>query len=60
MIGGLWLWRMWRILGWCDATECQHLALGLFGMLHAEFGAYRKAALEMAEQFEARFPAANL
>ena len=52
--------RMWRILGWCDATECQHLALGLFGMLHAEFGAYRKAALEMAEQFEARFPAANL
>lgn len=52
--------RLWRILGWCDATECQQIALGLFGALHSEFGSYRKAALEMAEKFEQRFPAANL
>jgi hypothetical protein len=48
------------VLGWCDATECQPVALGLFGSLHAEFGQYRRVALEMAEQFEQRFPSANL
>lgn len=47
--------RLWRVLGWCDATECQPVALGLFGSLHAEFGQYRKVALEMAEKFETRF-----
>lgn len=52
--------RLWRILGWCDATECQPIALGLFGPLHSEFGRYRRSALEMAEQFEALYPAANL
>ncbi len=52
--------RMWRILGWSDATECQHVALGLFGMLHAEFATFRKAALTLAELFEANYPAANL
>ena len=52
--------RLWRVLGWCDATECQPVALGLFGALHAEFGQYRATALEMAAKFEERFPAANL
>jgi len=52
--------RLWRILGWCDATGCQENALGLFGDLHAEFGTYRRAALQAAEQFESRYPAANL
>ncbi len=52
--------RLWRILGWCDATGCQDKALGLFGDLHAEFGTYRRAALQAAEQFETRYPAANL
>lgn len=52
--------RLWRILGWCDATECQSVALGLFGPLHDEFGRYRLTALRMAEEFEAKFPGANL
>lgn len=52
--------RMWRILGWVDSVSGRDCALGLFGPLHAEFGSYRKAALEMAETFEQRFPAANL
>jgi len=32
----------------------------MFGALHSEFGAYRAVAVEMAQQFESRFPAANL
>ncbi len=52
--------RLWRLLGWVDSTPGRDCALGLFGALHAEFGAYRKTAMEMAEKFEARFPAANL
>ena len=52
--------RLWRILGWCDATGCQPVALGLFGSLHTRFGEYRKTALLMAEKFEGRYPNANL
>ena len=52
--------RLWRILGWCDATECLRIALGLFGALHAEFWIYRKVVMAMAVRFEERFPAANL
>lgn len=52
--------RMWRILGWVDSVPGRDCALGLFGPLHAEFGKYRKAALEMAEKFEQRYPHANL
>jgi len=32
----------------------------MFGDPHAEFGTYRRAALQAAEQFERRYPAANL
>lgn len=52
--------KMWSALGWCDATAGRECALGLFGALHAEFGEYRTAALKMAEQFDTRFPNANL
>jgi hypothetical protein len=52
--------RLWRILGWCNPTECQPIALGLFGRLHAEFGRYRNAAMSRAERFEREFPNANL
>ncbi len=51
---------MWRLLGWVDSVPGRDCALGLFGPLHDEFGAYRKVALEMADKFEERFPAANL
>jgi hypothetical protein len=52
--------RMWRVLGWVDSVPGRECALGLFGSLYEEFGKYRKAALEMAEKFEQRFPNANL
>jgi hypothetical protein len=52
--------RMWRLLGWVDSVPNRDCALGLFGALHTEFGSYRKVATEMAEQFEQRFPSANL
>jgi hypothetical protein len=52
--------KMWRTFGWVDSVPGRDVALGLFGSLHAEFGDYRKAALEMAEKFETRFPNANL
>lgn len=52
--------RMWRVLGWVDSVPGRDCALGLFGALHTEFGSYRKVALEMAEKFEHRYPAANL
>jgi hypothetical protein len=52
--------RLWRVLGWVDSVPGRDCALGLFGALHAEFGSYRKVALEMAEKFEQRYPAANL
>jgi len=52
--------RMWRLLGWVDSVPNRDVALGLFGVLHCNFGLYRKTALEMAEQFESRFPVANL
>lgn len=52
--------RMWRILGWVDAAPGRECALGLFGALYTEFSKHRQAALEMAEQFEAKFPNANL
>jgi hypothetical protein len=48
--------RLWRILGWCDATECQPIALGLFGLLHTEFGRYRDVAMVRAQRFQNRFP----
>lgn len=52
--------RMWRILGWVDAAPGRECALGLFGTLYNEFSTYRKAALKMAEKFEAAYPNANL
>ncbi len=52
--------RMWRLLGWVDSVPNRDCALGMFGALHSEFGAYRAVAVEMAQQFESRFPAANL
>lgn len=52
--------RMWRLLGWVDSVPGRDCALGMFGALHSEFGSYRKVALQMAREFETRFPAANL
>lgn len=52
--------RMWRLLGWVDSVPGRDCALGLFGPLHSEFGQYRNTAIEMAEKFEQRYPAANL
>lgn len=52
--------RFWRSLGWSDANGGRTCATGLFGALHAEFFQFRRTALEMAEKFESRFPAANL
>ena len=52
--------RFWRSLGWSDANEGRTCATGLFGALHAEFHTFRQVALEMAEKFESKFPAANL
>jgi hypothetical protein len=52
--------RMWRLLGWVDSVPNRDCALGLFGALYTEFGKYRKVALEMAVNFEQRFPTPNL
>jgi len=52
--------RMWRLLGWVDSVPGRDCALGLFGTLHSEFGSYRTVALQMAREFETKFPAANL
>jgi hypothetical protein len=52
--------RLWKVMGWSRRTPTHNCALGLFGSLHSEFRQYRKAALAMAEKFEARFPNAQL
>lgn len=52
--------RLWKVMGWSRRTPTHKCALGLFGRLHSDFRQYRKAALEMAEKFESRFPNANL
>jgi hypothetical protein len=36
------------------------VALGLFGRLHAEFRRYRKTAQRLCQQFDARYPDADL
>ncbi len=52
--------RLWKVMGWSRKTPTHPCALGLFGRLHSDFQEYRKAALEMAQKFETRFPNANL
>ncbi|MFM7100250.1 MAG: amidoligase family protein [Verrucomicrobiota bacterium] len=52
--------RLWKVMGWSRRTATHDCALGLFGPLHELFPAYSAKALEMAEKFEASFPAANL
>jgi len=49
---------LWDFLGWTGSKR--PVALGLIGPLHAEFASYRPTALRMCQQFDARFPAANL
>jgi hypothetical protein len=49
------LQRMYRTLGWLNATKSRSEALGMFGSLHTEFRSYRKTALRMAEKFQERF-----
>ena len=52
--------RLWRILGWTDAADGRDCALGLFGVLHTDFFAYRREAMEAAERFETQHLFANL
>jgi hypothetical protein len=45
-------------LGWTGSKrDC---ALGLFGLLYTNFSTYRQTAARLCEQFDARFPNANL
>lgn len=52
--------RLWRVMGWRNATSTVEVALGLFGPLYTQFDAYRKTAMRMADHFEQNFPSANL
>lgn len=47
---------LWRTLGWTDDAPGLDHALGLCGMLHGGFARSSQVALEMAEQFERRYP----
>jgi hypothetical protein len=49
---------LWDYLGWTGSAR--PVALGLFGKLHAEFRRYRKTAERLCQQFDQRFPDANL
>jgi hypothetical protein len=49
---------LWDYLGWTGSKrDC---ALGLFGRLHTECRQYRKEALRLCRQFDARYPNAPL
>lgn len=52
--------RLWKVMGWSRKTSTHDCALGLFGPLHELFPNYSVKALQMAEKFEAAFPAADL
>ena len=49
---------LWDYLGWTGSAR--PVALGLFGRLHAEFHRYRKTAQRLCQQFDARYPDADL
>ena len=49
---------LWDYLGWTGSAR--PVALGLFGRLHAEFRRYRKSAQRLCQQFDARYPDADL
>jgi hypothetical protein len=49
---------LWDYLGWTGSAR--PVALGLFGRLHAEFRRYRKTAQRLCQQFDARYPDADL
>ncbi|MBV6498472.1 MAG: hypothetical protein CJBNEKGG_00694 [Prosthecobacter sp.] len=49
---------LWDYLGWTGSAR--PVALGLFGRLHAEFRHYRKSAQRLCQQFDSRYPDANL
>jgi hypothetical protein len=49
---------LWDYLGWTGSAR--PVALGLFGRLHSEFRRYRKTAERLCQQFDTRYPDANL
>ena len=49
---------LWDYLGWTGSAR--PVALVLFGRLHAEFRRYRKTAQRLCQQFDARYPDADL
>ncbi len=49
---------LWDYLGWTGSAR--PVALGLFGKLHSEFRHYRKNAQRLCQQFDERYPDANL
>jgi hypothetical protein len=49
---------LWDYLGWTGSAR--PVALGLFGKLHSEFRHYRKSAQRLCQQFDSRYPDANL
>jgi hypothetical protein len=49
---------LWDYLGWTGSAR--PVALGLFGKLHSEFRRYRKTAQRLCQQFDERYPDANL
>lgn len=49
---------LWDYLGWTGGAR--PIALGLFGRLHSECRRYRKEAQRLCQQFDQRFPDANL
>jgi hypothetical protein len=49
---------LWDYLGWTGSAR--PVALGLFGKLHAGFRHYRKTAQRLCQQFDARYPDADL
>ena len=49
---------LWDYLGWTGSAR--PVALGLFGKLHSEFRRYRKTAQRLCQQFDERYPDAQL
>ncbi len=49
---------LWDYLGWTGGKR--PVALGLVGPLHTEFKTYREVAERRCQQFDSRFPYANL
>jgi len=49
---------LWDYLGWTGRSR--PVALGLFGRLHEDFASYKSEALRLCENFDAKYPNAQL